>query len=85
MAERVGGGGGIRSGGGGGGGSGTQKCVYQKWPDRTFPTVNFAFSHDGHFGLGEGGGGSRGGWPAIQILPWRGEGSVRGGGGPWVA
>ena len=25
----------------GGGGSGTQKVVYQKWPDKTFPIVNF--------------------------------------------
>ena len=32
----------------GGGGSGTQKCVPQKWPDKIFPMVNFAFSHDGH-------------------------------------
>ena len=49
-----------------GGGSGTQKFVYQKWPDQIFPFVNFVFSHDGHFGL-EGGGGvppsSYGVWP----------------------
>ena len=42
-----------------GGGSRTQKFVYHKWPDKIFPTINFAFSHDGHFGPGaEGGGGS---------------------------
>ena len=52
-----------------GGGFGTQKCVYQKWPNRIFPIVNFVFSHDGHFGLG-----GRGPPPllrctAILILP----------------
>ena len=36
-------------------GSGTQKSVYQKWPEKIFPTVNLVFSHDGHFGLGVGG------------------------------
>ena len=41
---------------GGEGGSGSQKFVYQKWPDQIFPTVNFGFSHDGPFGLGGGGG-----------------------------
>ena len=48
-----GGGGGVGQGSirrGGGGGEG----VYQKWPDQIFPTVNFVFSHDGHFGLGGG-------------------------------
>ena len=30
-----------------GGGSGTQKLVYQKWPDKIFPTVNFVFSRGG--------------------------------------
>ena len=39
--------------------SGSQKFVYQKWPDQIFPIVNFVFSRDGHFGLG--GGGVRGG------------------------
>ena len=39
-------------GGGGGGGFGTQKFVYQKWPDQIFPIVNFIFSHDGPFGRG---------------------------------
>ena len=42
---------------------GAQKCVYQKWPDQIFPTVNFVFSHDGHFGLGGGGGGTILGYP----------------------
>ena len=37
------------------GGFWTRKFVYQKWPNRIFPTVNFVFSHDGHFGLGGGG------------------------------
>ena len=37
-------------------GSGTQKFVYQKWPVQTFPKGNFAFSRDGHFGWGGGGG-----------------------------
>ena len=44
--------GGIRAGGGGGGGSGAQKFVHQKWPDKIFPTANFVFSHNVHFGLG---------------------------------
>ena len=38
-----------------GGGVGTQTFVYQKWPDKIFPMVNFVFSHDGQFGLGGGG------------------------------
>ena len=42
-------------GGGGGGGSGTQKIVYQKWPDQISPILNFVFSHYGHFGLDGGG------------------------------
>ena len=37
---------------GGEGGSGTQNFVYGKWPDKIFSTVNFVFSHNGHFGLG---------------------------------
>ena len=41
--------------------SGTQKRVDQSRPDKIFPTVNFAFSRDGHFGLGGGGGGEGGG------------------------
>ena len=41
----------------GGVGSGTQRFVYQKWPDQISPFVNFVFSHDGHLGLGGGGGG----------------------------
>ena len=39
----------------GGGGSGTQKFVYQNWPDQIVPLVDFVFSHDGRFGLGGGG------------------------------
>ena len=45
-------------------GGGTQKFVYQKWPNKIFPIANYVFSHDGHFGL-EGGGGltqGLGGW-----------------------
>ena len=43
--------------GGGGAGSGSQKFVYQKWPDNVFPVVNCVFSHDffTHFGRGGGG------------------------------
>ena len=57
-----------------GGGSGTQNFVDQKWPDNIFRTVNFVFSHDGHFGRGRGG--SRGGggplpMVVIPIHPWR--------------
>ena len=33
--------------------------VYQKWPDKIFPIVNFVFPCDGPFGL-EGGGGPGG-------------------------
>ena len=47
---------------GGGVGVGTQKFVYQKWPDQVSPTANFVVSHDGHFGLrGQGGSGGKGG------------------------
>ena len=45
---------------GGGGASGTQKFVYQKWPDQIFPMVNFCFFPQGSLPL-VGGGGSRGG------------------------
>ena len=38
----------------GGGGVWDQKFLCQKWPESIFPFVNF--SHDGHFGLGGGGG-----------------------------
>ena len=44
--------------GGGGGlarGFGTQKFVYQKWPDKIFPIVHFVFSRNGPFCLGGGG------------------------------
>ena len=46
-----------REGERGGGGSGTQKFVYQKWPDQIFPTANLVVSHDGHFGRDGGAGG----------------------------
>ena len=50
--------------------------MYQKWPDQIFPTVNFVFSHDGHFGLGRGGGGFGGGPPPWFLIilkkPWAG-------------
>ena len=43
--------------------------------DQIFPLVNFVFSHDGHFGLGRGGGGFGGeGSPPRDVLE-------RGGGG----
>ena len=38
----------------------------QKWPNQIFPAVNFVFSHDGHFGLGQGGGGLGGGHEATD-------------------
>ena len=45
---------------GGGGGPGTQKCVYQNWPNQIFPTVNSGLSHEDPFGGGgRGGGGIR--------------------------
>ena len=85
----------LRNGGEAGGGSGTQTFVYQEWPARIFPMVNFVCSHDGHFGLRGGGcpegGVSRGNPPpllrwctAILIRPCVGTGFVatcRGGGG----
>ena len=67
--EREGGGGDFFEERRGGGGSGTQKCVYQQWPDQMFPMVNFVFSHDGHFGL-EGGGGGPGGQPPFLLRPF---------------
>ena len=45
----------------GGGGSGTQNFVYQKWPDKISPIVNFVFFQCDHFGLEEGGPGGGGG------------------------
>ena len=36
---------------------GSQKFVYQKWPDQILPIVNFVLSPDGPFGLAVGGGG----------------------------
>ena len=63
--------------GGGGRGSGTQKFVYQKWPNQIFPFVNFVFPHDGHFGLGGGASGSSYGSPPFPCQP--------GGGLCWAA
>ena len=58
----------LQSGGGGGvirkGGGGVW-FVYQTWPDKIFPIVNFVFSHDGHFL--KGGGGSREGTPSVYF------------------
>ena len=42
---------------------GTQKVVYQKWPNQIFPIVNFVFSHNGQLGLGGGEGVLREGFP----------------------
>ena len=43
--------------------------VYQKWLDQIFPSVNFVFSHYGHFGLGGGGQGVLGeGSPPPWVL-----------------
>ena len=56
----------LEGGEGGGGGSGTQKLVYQKWPDQVFPFIKFVFSHCGHFGLG-GGGSTGGGTPPPTV------------------
>ena len=66
--------------GGEGGGSGTQKFVYQKWPNKFFPLVNFAFSHAGHFGL-EGGGGVQGVPPPRHTVYGHWNTSLGGGGG----
>ena len=54
-------------------GGGERGLVYQKWPNKSLPIVNFVFSHYGHFGRG---GGPVGDTPllllctAILILPW---------------
>ena len=58
----------------GGGGSGTQKFVYQKWPESIIPFVNFNFSHHeiwirGGGGGDPGGGGPGGGYPGMH---WKG-------------
>ena len=50
-------------------GSGTQKIVYQNWPNQISPIVNFVFSHDGHFGL-EGVGGLLLRLSAVLMLAW---------------
>ena len=44
-----------------GGGSGTQKCVYQKWPDQTFPMANLLFFPRWSLWSGGRGGGVQGG------------------------
>ena len=49
------------------GGRGGQNSVYQKWPNKIFPVVNFVFSHDDHFGLE--GGSRRGGGAAPPPRP----------------
>ena len=49
-------------GGEGGRGFGAQKTMYQKWPSKISPIVNFVFSRDG---LGRGGGGFGGGGPRL--------------------
>ena len=64
---------------GGGGGSGTQKLVYQKWPDQISPFVDFVSSHGGPFGLQGGGGPGDGGLtPCVTFrrvfAPLRGPG-----------
>ena len=50
----------MRREGDGGGSLGSKSFLCQKWLNQIFPMVNFAFSHDGHFGLGERGGSSYG-------------------------
>ena len=43
------------------GGGGVPNSLYQKWPKKIFPSVNFIFSRYGHFGVclwGKGGGGA---------------------------
>ena len=57
--------------------------MYQKWPDQIFPIVNFVFSHNGHFGLGRGGGGFGGGVPPPLVFDYSKE-ALGGGGTPWV-
>ena len=54
---------------GGEGGSGTQNFVHRKWPDKTFPFVNFVFPQDGHFGLGGGGAPGGGVTPPLRDIP----------------
>ena len=70
-------------GGGGEGRPGTLNFVYQKWHDQIFGAANFILCHDGHFGLGEGGGGR------VSLNGGGGRGGPRegdgggGGGGLW--
>ena len=63
----------LSRGGEGGRGFWTQNLVYQKWPDQIFPVVSFVFSHDGHFGLGRGGGGFGGGVPPPLVFNYSKE------------
>ena len=68
--------------GGPGGGSGTQKSVYQKWPDKISPTINFRISVFPAMVtlVWRGGGGPGGVRPVLQwctpilALAWRGDG-----------
>ena len=71
LRAKMGGGGGrvLLKGRGGVWNPNVQKNVNHKWPDKIFPFVNFAVSHDGHFGLEGGGGGLLLRCRAILILP----------------
>ena len=63
----------LAQGGGGGEGVLDPKLGVPKWPDQIFPIVNFVFSHDGHFGLGRGGGGFGGGVPPPLVFNYSKE------------
>ena len=55
----------IRTEEGEGWGVGTERVLYQKWPDTTFPIVKFGFSPDGHFGRG-----CWAGYPPLPLWPF---------------
>ena len=61
----------VRGEGGWRGGSGTQTFVYQKWPNKISPIVDFAFSLSSHFGLQGGRGVQGGGGGGPPLLLWR--------------
>ena len=64
------------AGGGGGGGGLGPKGLCTRYGQTKFSLVNFVFSHDGHFGLGGGGGSSWGCKPNYILPPAMGYGCV---------
>ena len=61
--------------------SGTQEFVYQKWPDKIFPMVNFVLATMVTLVWGGGGGGSKGRCPTPPTVHGHSNTSLGDGGG----